>query len=127
MLRKFDHEIFLRVFSDARVIDVGFSEWTKQIAFWVLADHYEEWLGQPCPLVIIKFEEVCSFSCKMPPFEDEAGMVNSCRLSSAVVLSVIMKFYKNLLRLKFILGNLTIHLSLLLSVSQSHFIENQPN
>jgi len=65
MGNQFNHETFRRVFSDAHVIDVDFSEWDKQISLWALADHYENWAGR-CPCVVVEFRRVREFSCSMP-------------------------------------------------------------
>ena len=60
MAKKLGQEIFDRVFSDAHVIDIDFSQWDKRIELWVLADHYENWRSRK-PLVVVSFVEVQEF------------------------------------------------------------------
>jgi|SRR5579862_2118870 len=54
-----------RVFSDAHVIDVDFSEWDRRISLWVLADHFRNWSDR-CPVVVVEFEDVQEFRIRMP-------------------------------------------------------------
>ena len=65
MTKRFDHETFRRVFSDAHVIDLDFSEWDKWISLWALADHYENWVSR-CPCVVVEFQGVTEFSLRLP-------------------------------------------------------------
>lgn len=68
MPKSFDQEILARVFSDADVVDVDFSEWDKQILLWVLADHWADWKLRK-PLVAVTFKGVTQFSIELPPDE----------------------------------------------------------
>jgi hypothetical protein len=61
MNKPIDQDFFERVFSDAHVIDVDLSRWSKKVSLWVLADHLEEWTYR-CPLVITEFNFVRNFS-----------------------------------------------------------------
>jgi len=63
--RAFDRVLIDRVFSDADVIDVDFSEWDKQISLWVLADHWSDWRERK-PLVAVRFKRVTHFSIEVP-------------------------------------------------------------
>lgn len=65
MADKFDRETFERVFSDAHIVDIDFSEWDKKVSLWVLADHYEAWT-QRRPLIVVDFLAVLEFAFKMP-------------------------------------------------------------
>lgn len=68
MAEQFDRRTFERVFSDAHIIDIDFSEWDKKIALWALADHYEDWTHR-CPVVVVEFHGILELACKMPPRE----------------------------------------------------------
>jgi hypothetical protein len=55
-----DVDLFERVFSDAHVVDVDFSNWDLAVGLWVLADHFEDWKTR-CPLVDVEFYDVRQF------------------------------------------------------------------
>jgi hypothetical protein len=59
-----DRETLTRVFSDAHVIDIDFSEWEEQLSLVVLADHYENWSDRK-PCVIVTFHDVRNFEYTM--------------------------------------------------------------
>ena len=65
MSKKVDRNLLERIFSDAYVVDIDFSEWDKRICFLVLADRYEAWSDRS-PAVLIEFYNVREFSCRMP-------------------------------------------------------------
>ena len=72
-----DTETLERIFSDAHVKDVDFSEWDQQITVCVLADHYRDVGGGRLPVLLVQFLRVSDFRVRFnhldgEPLEDGA-------------------------------------------------------
>ena len=81
----FDADLFKSVFSGSEVVDVDFSEWDNYIALWMLTDHYSNWTNQysksQCSIMAVKFENVRTFSCEIPPFNAASKSLQSPEIS----------------------------------------------
>jgi len=61
-------EVLERIFSDAHIIDVDFSEWDKKISICLLADHYRVYRKNK-PVLIITFFKVHELIVKFNHFD----------------------------------------------------------
>jgi hypothetical protein len=61
MERRFDRTLFERIFSDANVADVDFSQWDKSVGIYVFADHVYVPTPARLPLFVADFVRVRKF------------------------------------------------------------------